>query len=212
MDLNKKTILFDFGNILINLDYPTCFKAFEDVLKRDFSKGLPEKLQAAMFRYEKGELQTESFLWALQQYNPEAEVRDIINAWNAILGNLPMARFDMLAELGKTYNIAMLSNINDMHEQAIHKRVIEDLNIEDFHSTYFDKVFYSHHIGHRKPEPACYTHVQAKLDVPPADILFIDDMPINIEAAHAAGWKGVVHDPTHEIVDMVQEYIAQAFG
>ena len=207
IDKNKKTIIFDFGNILINLDYKTCFHQFNEVLGYDFSNGMPPKTEAAFHRYEKGEINTESFLWTLQQYNPKAEIRAVIKAWNAILGELPQSRFDMIAQLRPQYNIAMLSNINDLHEKAIHKRVQEDMGIDNFRTLYFDQVFYSHHIGHRKPDPECYAHVTAVLDVHPQDILFIDDMAINIRAAQEAGWSGVVHDPKEDIVNNIDEYL-----
>lgn len=208
IDPEKRTIVFDFGNILINLDFPKCFKAFQDVLDQDFSKGLPEKTKAAMFRYEKGEINTESFLWHLQQYKPTAEVRDIIAAWNAILGELPQSRFEMVENLGQDYNIAMLSNINEMHEQVIHKRISKEMGIEDFHKQYFNKVFYSHLIGHRKPDPECYAFVQKELGIEDGQtIFFIDDMEQNITAAREAGWQGAVHDPKEDIINNIETYL-----
>jgi len=168
---------------------------------------MPPKLEKTFHRYEKGEINTESFLWALQQFNPEAEIRDVIAAWNSILGELPQCRFDMIEQLKPQYNIAMLSNINELHEIAIHKRIQNIMGIEDFHATYFDKVFYSHHIGHRKPDPSCYAHVQAVLDCSPQDIFFIDDMEINIKAAKEAGWSGTVHNPKEDIVNNIDGYL-----
>ena len=70
-----------------------------EVLGQDFSGGLPQKTKEHLFRYDKGEINTESFLWHLQQYKPEAEIRDIIGAWNALLGNLPLSRFHMIESL-----------------------------------------------------------------------------------------------------------------
>lgn len=208
IDHSKKTVIFDFGNILINLDFPKCFAAFKEVLNADFSQGLPEKTKQSMFRYEKGELNTEAFLWHLQQFKPEAEIRKVIGAWNAILGELPQSRFDMVEQLRESYNIAMLSNINDMHEQVIHRRVEKEMGIADFHSQYFDKVFYSHHIGYRKPDPACYDYVQKELGIERSeDIFFIDDMEQNITAARAAGWRGIVHNPQEDILNNIEEYL-----
>lgn len=206
LDKKKKTILFDFGNILINLNYKKCFQEFKRVLGYDFSNGLPTKTELAMHKYERGEINTESFLWTLQQFNPEAEIREVIGAWNAVLGDLPQSRFDMIEQLRPYYNIGMLSNINELHEKAIHKD-LQQRGIDDFHAVYFDKVFYSHHIGHRKPDPSCYTHVQAVLDIPPQDILFIDDLDINIKACKEAGWNGVRHDPQEDIINNIGGYL-----
>jgi len=208
IDQSKKTLIFDFGNILINLDFPKCYKAFRDVLDADFSNGLPDKTKQMMFRYEKGEINTESFLWHLQQYKPEAEIRQVIGAWNSLLAELPQNRFDMIAQLRDTYNVAMLSNINELHEQVIHRRVEKEMGIADFHQQYFDRVFYSHLIGYRKPDPECYAYVQQELGIEDGQsILFIDDMEQNIVAAKAAGWNAVHHNPSEDIVNNIEAYL-----
>ncbi len=207
IDHSKKTIIFDFGNILLPLDYPKCFAAFKKVLGIDFSTGLPDNTKAHLFRYEKGEINTESFLWHLQQFNPQAEIRDIIAAWNTLLVPVPGYRFDMIASLRDKYNVVMLSNINDMHMNWIHSDLKKRLDISDFREQYFDQVFYSHLIGYRKPDETCYAYVQAELGIENGkDILFIDDLAINIDAAKKFGWRGVVHDPSDEIVEKISRY------
>jgi len=106
----------------------------------------------------------------------------------------------------------MLSNINDLHEIAIHRQIEKELGIEDFQTAYFDQVFYSHLIGHRKPDPGCYTYVQEALSIQSKDILFIDDMEANITSALAAGWKGQVHNPKEDIINNIDGYIRETFG
>ena len=210
IDKKRKTIIFDFGNILINLDYPRCFSAFQEVLGVDFSTGLPDHMKERLFQYERGKITTEAFLWSLQQFNPTAEIRDIIAAWNAVLGEFPMRRLDMILSLRQHYNIALLSNINEMHIQWIDKFLNASHNITDFRTRYFDHLFYSNEIGHRKPDTSIYEYVMDYMDVDKEDILFIDDMAINIEAAIAYGWKGQVHNPEEDITDNIQSYIKKA--
>ncbi len=212
IDKEKRTLIFDFGNVLINLDYPKCFSTFYKVLGQDFSKGLPDKTKEHLFRYERGQINTEAFLWHLQQYKPEAEVREIISAWNEVLGELPLSRLQMVAELRKNYNVVLLSNINDLHEKDIHKYVKNVLHIEDFHADYFDKVYYSHLIKLRKPDREIYDYVTSDLDVKPESILFIDDMEVNIAACKAAGWNGVTHNPEEDIINNISSYIKRGFS
>lgn len=49
---------------------------------------------------------------------------------------------------------------------------------------------FSCRIGHAKPEADAYTWCCRALGVPPAEVLFIDDRPANVAAAHAAGMRG----------------------
>ena len=46
-------------------------------------------------------------------------------------------------------------------------------------------------VGMRKPNPAIYALTQERLGVAPEEILFIDDLDVNIAAAKTAGWSGV---------------------
>ena len=39
-----------------------------------------------------------------------------------------------------------------------------------------------------KPERAIFDLAAARFGLPPGDLLFFDDMPANVDAAHAAGW------------------------
>jgi len=205
IDNNKKTIIFDFGNILINLDYKKCFASFEKAIGQDFSKGLPPKTKEHLHKYDRGHINTEAFLWHLQQYSPDTEVRDIIAAWNDILGELPISRFQMIEALIPHYNIVMLSNINEMHIEKIHRDLKKNHGIDDFHALYFDKVYYSCRIGMRKPDAEIYEFVANDLGLPPENLFFIDDLPENIAACKAAGWKGQVHDPKEDIINNMDE-------
>ncbi len=213
IDHSKKTLVFDFGNILINLDFKTCFAAFKKTLNQDFSQGLPDKTKEHLYRYDRGKINTEAFLWHLQQYNPQAEIREVIAAWNALLGELPLARFTMIEGLRKEFNIVMLSNINELHIEKIHRDLKHNHGIEDFHALYFDKVYYSCRIGMRKPDAEIYDFVTKDLGITDCStMLFIDDMEENIIACKEAGWKGQVHKPTDDIINNIDGYIQTAFG
>jgi putative hydrolase of the HAD superfamily len=55
---------------------------------------------------------------------------------------------------------------------------------------------WSHAVNLAKPEPAIYLHAAEGLQTPPANILFLDDRPENIEAALAIGMQAI-HYTTH---------------
>ena len=56
----------------------------------------------------------------------------------------------------------------------------------------FDVLVWSYQLHVTKPGPAIYRYVLEKLGTQPAETLFIDDRPVNVEAANALGMKGVV--------------------
>jgi putative hydrolase of the HAD superfamily len=53
-----------------------------------------------------------------------------------------------------------------------------------------EQIVYSHEIGIGKPDPRAFEAACANLDVRPENCLFIDDVPVNVEAAQAAGMQG----------------------
>jgi putative hydrolase of the HAD superfamily len=51
----------------------------------------------------------------------------------------------------------------------------------------FDDLYFSHEMGHVKPDRAAFDHVVTTLDCAPEHILFLDDNQINVDGARAAG-------------------------
>lgn len=54
-------------------------------------------------------------------------------------------------------------------------------------ATAFDRIFVSHEIGLRKPEPAAFDHVCRETGLDPASLLFFDDTPANVDTAASYG-------------------------
>lgn len=59
--------------------------------------------------------------------------------------------------------------------------------------TLFDAVVISGEVGLRKPDPAIYALAAQRLELPPEEIVFVDDLRPNVRAAVAAGMVGVQH-------------------
>ncbi|HZY84223.1 MAG TPA: HAD-IA family hydrolase, partial [Gemmataceae bacterium] len=50
-------------------------------------------------------------------------------------------------------------------------------------------------VGLRKPDPAIYAYCERVAGVPPGEVLFIDDLPTNVEAARDYGWEALAYRP-----------------
>jgi putative hydrolase of the HAD superfamily len=57
----------------------------------------------------------------------------------------------------------------------------------------FDRLFFSCHLGVRKPQPEFYRRVTDELGMSPAALLFFDDHHANVDAARAAGWNAELY-------------------
>ena len=63
------------------------------------------------------------------------------------------------------------------------------------YSRLFDREFYSCDIGHKKPDAAYFLAILAALELPPVQVLFIDDHEANVAAALDLGINAAVFQP-----------------
>ncbi len=99
---------------------------------------------------------------------------------------------------------ACLSNTNHNHWQAMtdpaHRNA---LPLEKLHHR-----FASHLVKDRKPNRSIYQHVEQVTATSPGAILFFDDSPENVDAAHAQGWQAFhVTDPDDPVAQMTAHLI-----
>lgn len=86
----------------------------------------------------------------------------------------------LLAQLKKQYQLVALTNTNCIHGPVWQLKYTDTLH-------HFDHVFSSHELHARKPETAAYRHVLDYLRVQPAEAVFLDDSPANVEGAAQLG-------------------------
>lgn len=207
-----KNILFDLGAVLIDLDLKRTFEAFQSLA------GGPEKyteinikLAEGRFfdRYEVGDFDEEFFVMMMQQYAVMPTGRmGIVNAWNAMLLDVPTHRIDFLKELKtRNYNLFLLSNTNETHLKAINKQVREVHNLTSL-DVLFDKAYYSHLLRLRKPDPACFHKVLNDSGCVASETLFIDDNLDNIATARQMGFETILHVPNSDIIDPINAKLA----
>ena len=187
---NIDTIIFDIGNVLIDIDYEVMVAEFAKIASVDFHQIVTYTHQDRVFdQYERGQISSAQFRDTLRKYlKPGVTDEEIDTAWNSILIHYPAEKFELLKKLRNQYQILALSNINELHVAAIDAMVQDQFGAEDM-SSYFDHAFYSHEMGTRKPEKEIYQMVLDRKSLEPSRTLFIDDKLENVSAAAALGIK-----------------------
>lgn len=186
---NIKTVIFDLGGVLFDIDYKHTQQAFQQLgSNADFSEVYSQQKQAGIFDdFEKGNISPEQFRSGLRKWLPETITdQQIDSAWNALLIGFPKEKVELLEGLKGRYNLYLLSNTNE-----IHLPVVLDM-IDNAHSPgqlgkLFIKEYYSCRMGLRKPEKTIYEKVLLENNLEPSTTLFIDDIQQNIEGAESAG-------------------------
>ncbi|HEU0137501.1 MAG TPA: HAD family phosphatase [Flavobacterium sp.] len=175
------TIIFDFGDVFINLDK----EAAIDEFKKLGLDGPNEELIMLNTQFEKGKITEAEFIEGFQKYIPDATIDQIRHAWNRVIGEFPLYRLEFLQLLSNNYRLFLLTNTDAIHIDRFEHKVGMSFS-GDFYRC-FEKVYYSFEMGMRKPEPEIFNHIINQHDLSPKRTLFVDDKKENIEAAKAAG-------------------------
>jgi putative hydrolase of the HAD superfamily len=175
------TIIFDFGDIFINLDKQATIDGLERLGLSSWNKDL-DRLNIS---FEKGQISRDEFLLGIQKQIPNATIDEILMAWNAVLLDFPLYRLEFLQLLSKKFRLFLLSNTDAIHIDHFEQREGASF-YGDFYQC-FEKVYFSYEMGMRKPDAEIYTTLINRHELSPKRTLFVDDKKDNTDAAKALG-------------------------
>lgn len=115
---------------------------------------------------------------------PSVSAAALIDYWFRNDARLDQAVLDSVARL-RADGMKVLLATNQEHLRA--RYLMGELGL----GRQVDGIAYSAALGHRKPAPEFYTSASALAGADPADLVLVDDVLANVEAAIAAGWRGV---------------------
>lgn len=194
-----KALIFDFGNVFLNLDLEKAKKDVFDLLRiTSFSEDMLEINK----RYEQGLITTDNMLDFYLEEFPYLTELDIIQSWNAVLKDFPKHRLTFLQKLAseKRFKLILLSNTNALHINWVK----ENVSFYETFKTCFDAFYLSHEIGLRKPNKAIFEFVLNNHNLKADQCLFIDDTTEHILAASQLGihtWN--INPKLEDITDLL---------
>lgn len=183
-------IIFDLGGVILNIDYLKTEAAFKAIGFPNFDELYTQFKQSPLFvQFEKGEITGEAFLAELKRYGQKTVGnQDLINAWNAMLLDLPLPHLTYLERLKPHYRLFLLSNTNEIHYENFFNHVESKIGRRDL-APYFENEYYSHQLGKRKPDEEVFHHILEAESIQPDNTLMIDDSPQHLEAAKDLGFQ-----------------------
>jgi putative hydrolase of the HAD superfamily len=193
---NIRHIILDFGGVILNLDYKRTENAFVELGITDFAQRYSQLQQTDIFdQLETGKIGAPEFTAAIKRIaGKDISDRQIVDAWNAMLLDLPLRRLQILQQLQLHFDTFLLSNTNEIHEEAFN-RILKSQTGFGSMGVFFDKVYYSHRVGLRKPDPAIFKLLLEQNGLNPEKTLFVDDSPQHIEGAKSVGIQTIYLEP-----------------
>ena len=211
-----KNLVFDLGGVLLHLNQALTHQAFQALMPSAAAheRAYQDLLAAKIFeKFEIGAIDAQTFVEALQKtqgQNP-ASAEAIVQAWNCMLLDFPPQHAHLLKSLKEQgYRLFLLSNINALHLEGVRKNMAQSMG-EDFEfDALFERVFYSHLIGKRKPYLPTFHWVLEQIKGRGQETLFIDDLSENVLAAQAAGWQALQHPANGPLEQSLSLVLGQA--
>ena len=195
---NIKNIIFDLGGVIMDIDVKHTLKAFSSLGIKNIEQYFGHGFAASFFSdHEAGRISDEDFLKEIKKLLTDEVGGDgiaisdeaVIDAWNALLLQFPPERISLLKEIRSRYRLFLFSNTNAIHYNKFREIYRNSFSgeLEDL----FEKAYFSHSLGHRKPDSGGFELIIRENDLDPKQTLFVDDAFINVEGALKTGLKGL---------------------
>ena len=182
-----KNILFDLGGVLYHIAYIKTIKTVKSLGIENAKEVYSQQKQSEFFDlFETGKITEEQFFYHLNLLSPKVKKEDLKAAWNTMLLGMPRENKNLLATLKSKYNLYLLSNANVTHIEFVKNDLLLKNGISNLEQ-FFNKAYFSHEIGMRKPDLKTFEWVLKDAGIKPNETLFIEDSIQHIEGAKLAG-------------------------
>jgi putative hydrolase of the HAD superfamily len=203
-----RNIILDLGGVLLDIDYDKTTTAFEKLGFANFKRMYSQYSADQLFeKLETGMVSEDEFYFILREINNVSE-KGITDAWNAMLLNFRTKSFEFINSLRPQYKIYLLSNTNAIHKAAF-DRIFMETQGKPMDS-FFDKAYYSHLAGFRKPNENIFEFLCDDAKLSKEESLFIDDSINNIETAAKLGFKTHLLKKDETIEKILPDYLTSS--
>lgn len=198
----KKTIVVDFGKVLVDYDYDRFVSSIVSDPKERAGLVAVVSSQEFMDLHDLGEMSFIDVIRKAQREHPQwkeylQEYYD--RQLDIITGEVPGMREALSGLKAQGYKIYGLSNWSDVVYDVI-KKYPEIFSL-------LDDMVISSAVKLIKPDPAIYLHLCSKFGLNPADCVFIDDKAPNIEGARKAGMNAILFKNAEQFLTDLQQYL-----
>jgi len=202
---NFSNIIFDIGNVLLNISPLKVVKALENFsIEGENLDKLLDSSSGFYLQFEVGALNSAQFREKVRALAARPLTDEQIDfAWCAMLEDFDANKINCLQKLNKTHRTFILSNTNEIHVNAMNRQLMQNHGIEGLRQI-VEKAYYSNELNLAKPDSQIFEYVLRHSKLIASETLFIDDKLENILAAKELGFN-VLHY-TH------QEPFEQLFG
>jgi len=201
-----RAVVFDLGGVLERID------DFDAVVTAAWHGRLGmsrEEFRAALDAVDPFKLsetgQMSEAEWAARcgsylRLSPVQQREFAADVWDWYCGELDDELMAFAASLKSRARTAIISNsVDGARREELARYALDEI---------FDPIIYSHEVGLAKPDPAIFRLACSLMDVPPTQMIFVDDVPGHVAAARGLGIHAIAHRRTPETIAEVNSLLA----
>jgi glucose-1-phosphatase len=178
-----KTLLFDLGNVLAYIDFDKFWRSLGLVRPEEIAP-FADGYKSWTRQYETGFISTNEYLNGLNSvFGNRFNNKQLEHAFASIILEPVNGMMDVVKRVSRTYQTALVSNTNEIHYK---------LSLKKFEML---SVLYKHYLSYQmhvmKPAQGFYNAIIKDQKIDSAEMLFIDDLLVNVEGAQEAGMQAV---------------------
>jgi len=204
-----KNIIFDLGDVIINIDVPKASHSFATLSQKPLEEVQKLIQHNEVFKkFETGQLSAPDFRNYIRSVfeQPNWTDAEIDTAWNSLLLDIPSQRIAKIQELAqKGYRLFLLSNTSSIHVEEVNRILHRTTGIPQLNDL-FETLFLSYEMGVMKPHHAIYHGVLESAGIIAKESLFLDDNADNIRAANEVGIQTILVQKPTSIVDYLKDF------
>lgn len=214
--MKKKAIIWDFGGVITSSPFDN-FKEFE--ISRNLPVGFIRMVNSqnsdfnAWALLEKGEIDNAMFdqLFLEESRNLGQPIRgeDVLPLTNCNIRDEVVSVIQKLKAIG-VFQLCLTNNINN--PPSLDNRYIDEYQskLKDVMG-YFDYLLESSKLGIRKPDAKIYQLAIEKIGLNPCDIVYFDDLGINLKPARNLGVQTVKVLSKNQLIDNLRKIFPEVF-
>jgi len=193
-DHEVQALLFDFGNVLVEIDLAKVFSIWSNYaggmdVFHDFSMNKDNEL------YEQGKISTSEFFNSLRgKLNLNLTDEQFLEGWNNIFVSEVSGIRETLSKVSHKLPLYLFSNTTISHHE-VWSTLYPDL------LCMFNQIFVSYELGARKPDAEAFLSVSKIINIDPKHILFFDDTLENVTAARKLGMSAVLVKTNEDVTN-----------
>lgn len=202
-----KAIIFDIGGVIQGLDWTVVSNNLvdlkEDLSYSDFKEALYKDREKYFNEYCKGKLSSQEF-WKGVAHRlglPEQSVHRLSTSFEELYCFIDEELLKLIKQLKSKFKLFTLANTTpELEKKAVRTNRYVFL---------FDKLYWSHKIGARKPEPEAFQKILDENNLKAEECIFVDNAIQNIRAARALGFNCILYSGHSSLTEEIYNLTMQ---